>query len=296
VTAILVALLGAVVYGSADFLGGLAAARRRALVVTAGSQAAGLLLLVPIVVVTTGRLSAAAVGWGVAAGLLGATGVAFYYKGLAVGPMGVVAPVAAVVGALVPVAGGLITGERLGAVAGAGVVLAVVAVVVASLGEHSAATRGGRRSFGPLLGTVAGLGFGGFFVAADAAPIDSGFWPLAVGRVASVAVVTALVLATAHAARRAIQARGQAPTAATPLARPAIALIIAAGLLDQTANVAFLIATRSGDLAIVGVLISLYPVVVVALAAIVLRERLGRRFALAGTAALAGAVLIGVGA
>lgn len=265
------ALPSAIFYGVGDFAGGLAARRAPVLAVTLVTQVAGLALLVPAVLLLPGTLSAAAAGWGVLGGLAGATGVLLYFRGLAVGPMGVVAPLSAVVGAGLPLAVGLLQGERPGALAAVAIAVALVAVVCATAGSRSDAAA----TTGVLLGLAAGLGFGLFFVAMDAAPADSGLWPLTAGRLASVAVLVAVCL----------------------VRRPGgvgdgLRLAVGAGVADTVANVLFLVATRIGDLGVSAVLVSLYPVVVVLLARTVLRERLTPvQLAGAGLALTASALL-----
>ncbi|SHK32427.1 EamA-like transporter family protein [Pseudonocardia thermophila] len=264
------ALPSALSYGIADFAGGLAARRTPVLVVTTLAQAAGFVALVPTVLLLPGELSLAAVGWGLAASVAGVTGLMLYLRGLAVGPMGIVAPLSAVVGAGLPLLVGVIGGERPGPVAWFAMALALAAIVMATMGtDRTAGARGG-----VLLGLAAGIGFGLFFVALDASPADSGMWPQLAGRCAATLVLGAIVLAS----------RGMrgAPV------RPALGLIVASGVLDTFANALFLVATRLGDLGLTSVVVSLYPVVVVVLARLVLGERL-TRLQLTGTGLALGA-------
>lgn len=250
------ALPSAIFYGVGDFTGGLAARRAPVLTVTFVSQVAGLVLLLPATALLSGAPSAAAIGFGVLGGLAGATGVLLYFRGLAVGPMGVVAPLSAVVGAGLPLAVGLMRGERPGALAGVAIAIALTAICCATVGSRGDAAA----ASGIGLGLAAGAGFGVFFVAMDAAPADSGLWPLTAGRIASVALLGVVVLVVA--ARGPVGIRG------------GTRLAVVSGIADTVANVLFLVATRLGDLGISAVLVSLYPVVVVLLARFVLRERL----------------------
>lgn len=305
--AISLALAGAVVYGIADFLGGVAAGRWRALVVAAVSQAVGGVVLVPVALAVSGSPTTADLLFGGLAGISGALGVTLYYRGLALGPMGVVAPVASVVGALVPLTVGLATGERSAPLAAVGIGLAVVAIVLASWSPGEAVDESARWHTrvlrpGPALAFGAGLGFGGFFVFADATAEASGLWPLVSARVLGVGLLVLVLVALTRARRAATIGVGAGAGPGGGRDRPAgdggrrtrgtVALVVGAGLFDQAANVLFLLATREGALTVVGVLISLYPVVVVALAAVVLGERLGPRFAMAAAAALVGSALI----
>jgi drug/metabolite transporter (DMT)-like permease len=293
------ALPSAVTYGIADFAGGLAARRASVLVVTVVAQAAGLVSLLLAIGFFAGRPSPAAFGFGVLAGLVGVSGLLLYLKALAVGPMGVVAPLSAVVSAGLPLAVGLLGGERLGPVAVLAVGVALVAILLATTG-----TRNDRAaSTGVLLGLAAGVGFGTFFVAVDAAPADSGLWPLLAGRLASVVLLTGLVLR--HHLPLPTRARTVSPAAvpgesgvstrraAGPGTRgPVVVLMVVSGVFDTLANVLFLVATRMGDLGISAVVVSLYPVVVVLLARVVLGERLTRTQLLSAGLALTASALL----
>ncbi|TQM38897.1 EamA family transporter [Pseudonocardia cypriaca] len=292
------ALPSAVTYGIADFAGGLAARRASVLVVTVVAQAAGLVSLLLAIGFFAGRPSPAAFGFGVLAGLVGVSGLLLYLKALAVGPMGVVAPLSAVVSAGLPLAVGLLGGERLGPVAVLAVGVALVAILLATTG-----TRNDRAaSTGVLLGLAAGVGFGTFFVAVDAAPADSGLWPLLAGRLASVVLLTGLVLR--HHLPLPTRARTVSPAAvpgesgvptrrvAGPGARGPVVLMVVSGVFDTLANVLFLVATRMGDLGISAVVVSLYPVVVVLLARVVLGERLTRTQLLSACLALTASALL----
>jgi drug/metabolite transporter (DMT)-like permease len=290
------ALPSAVTYGIADFSGGLAARRAPVLVVTVVAQAAGLLALLLVIGFAAGRPSAAAFGFGVLAGITGAGGLLLYLRALAVGPMGVVAPLSAVIGAGLPLAVGLVGGERLGPVGVVAVVVALLSILLATTGTRNdrAATTG------VLLGLAAGAGFGMFFVAVHAAPADSGLWPLLAGRLASVTLLTGLVLR--HHLPLPTRSRAASLTPATggcgvpaPDPRPGrrtLLLMVASGVFDTLANVLFLVAARVGDLGVSAVVVSLYPVVVVLLARVVLGERLTRTQLLSAALALTASALL----
>lgn len=267
--AALLALSSALVYGAADFCGGLAARRISALTVVAASQMAGLALLLAVVGVFAGELTAAAFVAGAVAGVAGGIGVVLFYRGLAVGPMSVVAPVTAVVGAAVPVVVGLGLGERPGPFALSGIALALVAVALVAREEAPPGAprptrrppRGARRpGSGLLLALGAGAGFGAFFVLLDRVPPDSGLWPLVGARSGSLALVGLALL---------VRGRALVPPRAVG------GQILAAGIGDSLANVLYLLAAQRGLLSLVAVLTSLYPASTVLLARVVLGERLG---------------------
>ncbi len=229
-------------------------------------------MLLPIL---GGRPTAADLGWGAAAGLAGAAGLVLFYRALATGVMSVVAPVTALTAAAVPVVGGLALGERLPPWATAGIVLALVAVVLVAA-EGGLPTLRAARSAGLLPALAAGVGFGVFFVLLDRTRPESTLWPLVAARSVSVGMVVLVALAV----RASLRVSGRTPV-----------LIVVAGVLDMAANALFLLATQQGQLAITGVLASLYPVSTVLLAQLVLRERLVRA-QLAGLATAAVAVVL----
>jgi uncharacterized membrane protein len=294
-----VALPAALSYGLADFAGGLAARRAPVLVVTLVAQAAGLLPLLPAALLLPGRPSVAAIGLGALAAIAGTTGLLLYLRALAVGPMGVVAPLSSVVGAGLPLAVGVLTGERLGTLTVLAIVVALVAILMATAGTR----RDAAASTGLALGLVAGVGFGLFFVGLGATPDDSGLWPLLAGRVVSVMVVGALVLRHRLPLRPGVRplVRHREPVgAARSVAAPAPAPVparwmIISGVFDSVANVLFLLSARLGDLAVSAVVVSLYPVVVVLLARLVLRERLTATQLVSVALALGASVLLAVG-
>lgn len=281
--AVILGLLVAATYGAADFFGGLSAKRASVPAVVVLSQLTGLPLLAVLVVVAGGEASARNLGYGALAGVFGAVGLVCLYRGLASGRMSVVAPITAVGAALVPVAFGLARGERPDAPALAGVGLALVAVGLISRTDDDlldGIETPQQRAPAPflLLSVVAGVAFGLVFVLLSLASDDAGFWPLAAGRAVSIPLLAAGTVLTGRSF--AVGAPGAAHT------------IVGAGVLDMTANALFLLASRQGLLALVGVLSSLYPAATVLLARVVLRERLLRLQVAGLVLAGAGVVLI----
>ena len=274
--AVVLALGSAVVYGASDFLGGLASRRATVFGVVALSQLAGLVALLALLPWLGGPVTRADLGWGAAAGLVGATGLLIFFRALSRGVMSVIAPVTAVTAAAVPVLAGLLGGNRIGPVAGAGILLALLAVVLVSAEGGLAQLRTARPAMlgAPLL---AGSAFGFFFVLLDHTSNDSGLTPLVAARLASFVLVVVVALV----GRRSLR-----------VGRSALPFVLASGLGDMTANALFLLATQQhSQLAIIGVLASLYPVSTVVLAQVLLRERLVRA-QFAGLAAAIGAVVL----
>ena len=277
--AALLGLLVAVTYGVGDFFGGLASKRNAPAVVVALSQACGLVLMVILVAVDGSALVWRDALIGAAAGSVGLVGVILLYRGLANGTMSVVAPVTAVSAAVVPLAWGLVTGDRPSSVALAGVVAALVAVALVSTAdavEDRSATRSDI-----VLALVAGTAFGMVFVLLAETDEGSGMWPVLGARVASVTLVSIGVLTILRQPLR--PAPGSAHT------------IAGAGVLDAGANALYLLASREGLLSLVSVLSSLYPAATIVLARFVLHERMNRIQLLGVALALTGVVLIAAG-
>jgi drug/metabolite transporter (DMT)-like permease len=275
--AVLLALASAVVYGAADFLGGLSSRRASVFGVVAVSQLVGLLALLVLLPWLGGPVGPSDLAWGAAAGVAGATGLVLFFRTLARGVMSVIAPVTAVTAAAVPVLVGLLGGDAIGPWAAAGIGLALAAVVLVSAEGGLSALRAARpASLAPAL--AAGTAFGFFFVLLDRTSQDSGLTPLGTARLASVALVVVIALAGKQSLK---------------VGRVALPLVALSGIGDMTANALFLLATQQdGQLAITGVLASLYPVSTVILAQVLLRERLaGAQVAGLGTA-VAAVVLI----
>jgi drug/metabolite transporter (DMT)-like permease len=275
--AVVLALGSAVVYGASDFLGGLASRRASVFGVVALSQLTGLVAVFALLPWLGGPVTLADLAWAGAAGVLGSTGLVVFFMALSRGVMSVIAPVTALTAAAVPVLAGLLGGNRIGPVAGAGILLALVAVVLVSAEGGLAQWRTARPASltAPL---VAGAAFGSFFVLLDRTSEGSGITPLVAARLASVVLVVAVALARKRSMR---------------VSRPALPLVLASGIGDMTANALFLLATQqAGQLAITGVLASLYPVSTVVLAQSLLRERLGRAQVAGLAAAIAAVVLI----
>lgn len=255
----MLALVAAAGFGMGDFVGGLASRRVSPLRVLLVSTPLALVGLTAIAVATGGPIHRGAVGWGAACGL--ALGVAswWFYAALRSGPISVVSPLSAVVTAGVPVTAGLIRGERPGLVASVGIVLALVAVVLVSREATDEDVKPHR--FTPKVAWLtigAGVGFGLNFVFIEKAPVESVLWPLMFARLAATVVVI-IIAASARELRL---------PSGTPMK-----LSLTAGMMDVGANVAMLLALRNSSLSLGGMLISMFPVVTVLLAIVVLRER-----------------------
>ena len=254
---VLLALLAAASFGASDVTGAVAARRVSALTVTLAIQSVGLVALVPVVLLVDGTPSPAAWLYGGLAGAAGTTGLVVYLRAMAAGPIGVVSPVAALVGAAVPVGWGVvIAGDQVGLQGTVGIVLGLVAVgAVAYVPGGSTHGATSATLVGALL---SGGAFGLFFVALDATPAGSGLWPLLGARLVAVTIMLGAVISR----RRALLPHGVG------------GLIVISGVADVAGNALFLLATRVGLLSLVGLLASLYPVVALLVARWWLQERL----------------------
>jgi drug/metabolite transporter (DMT)-like permease len=290
----ILALAAAALYGTADFLGGVASRRASVFTVLALTVPAGAVVMVLVALLAEapglGRLlgvggsgtPASAGGWGAAAwaagsGVCGAFGLVAFYAGFATAPISVVAPVAALVSAVLPVGVAIAQGERPGAGVIAGGLVCLIAIVLVSAqpapqgtpqeGEKGKRSQGGGRmvASGRLLalgyGVAAGAGFGLFFIFLKNAGQSGVLWPVAISRSAGTVVAFGIALAT----RTRLWPRRGAGVAG-------IALV--SGAIDAAANVCYVLATRAGLFGLAVVITSLYPGVTVLLARLLLGERM----------------------
>ena len=267
---VLLGLTAAVLYGSGDFLGGMATRRAHVLTVLTLVESAGVIVALAAAVISSDSASLAGLAWGLSAGLVGGFGLIVFYTGLAAGPMSVVAPVSGLVSTVLPVAVALAEGERPGVGVYAGALLCLVAIVLASsAGDTAGDTRSGsgpaprpaRLGRAIAYGTASGVSFGLFFLLIRNAGQSGEVWPVAAGRIGELAIVLA-----AAAVLRPGLLRG---------AGGGIPLVAAgAGVMDVVANICYVAATRTGAFGLAVVLASLYPGVTVLLARVVLGERL----------------------
>jgi drug/metabolite transporter (DMT)-like permease len=293
-------LLAGFTYGAADFIGGLASRKSTVFSVVVVSQAVGLVLLLAIMpLLGSTQVVPGDILWGSLAGVAGALGISLLYRGLAIGRMSLVSPITAVIAAVVPFVTGLAMHEHPSSFAIAGVLIALVAVVLVSSTEmpgepasnaapglvglppHSAAAANSwLRQPGLIEAVLSGIGIGFFYVFLAHTRAQAGMWPLAASRFCSAAILIVVALA---ARRSILPSRG----GWSPIA--------IAGLLDMFANACYLLATRHGLLAIVAVLASLYPASTVMLARLVLHEKLSRTQLTGVGCALVAIALIAVG-
>ena len=257
--AALLALLSSLMWGTSDFVGGLISKRVPSVVVVVAAQTVGLVAVGAVALVTGAwRSPTGYLPWAVLASVSGASGLVIFYRALATGTMGVVAPISAMAG-LVPVTAGLLDGERFTAATAFGAVLIAVGVILASAPELRA-----EAGWRPLaMASAAALLFGISLLA-----IARGSEYSAIMTMTAMRVVSVTLLGTAVAL---LVARG---TLSSGVPRNLWPLVVLVGVFDVMANVAFGASANSGPLVISAVLGSLYPVVTAVLAAVILHERL----------------------
>lgn len=275
------ALLSSMLYGIADFLGGMGSRRGPAVTVTAWFQVVGLLFLVGYAGFAPGVTRQVDLLWGGASGIAGGLGVLLLYRALASGVVSTAAPLISMIALTVPVAAGLARGERPGLLPLLGVVAGAIAVVlIAAHGETPAegdavagegaadgagrgiapATKPGKSTFATLAPAVAsGICIGFFLVFLGQVQPGAGGWPLVSGRAMATLTLFAMLFAS------------RAPLVAPAATRPFIA---GAAVTDVSANVLYLLAVQRAPMSLIATLVSLAPATTVVLAQLVLRERL----------------------
>jgi drug/metabolite transporter (DMT)-like permease len=293
ITTVLLSLLAALLYGISDFAGAVGARRLRVLpgtTITYVSAFAALLIALPIV---GGAWSGESVLWGAIAGVAAIAGFLAFYAALAAGPISLAAPLIAVLGSLVPVIIALAAGERLSIPAWIAIFLAIFGAALISVAKPGAPTGIPRKTI--VLSVIAGILLGLSIVALDRAPQDSGV-TAAVVEIAVGVVLLAVILGAARvsgAARRALSMLDEEQEEARlPSAGRARLASAGGGILLGIANALLLAALQSGSLAVVSVLIGLYPVGTILLARIVYQERLSLVQGSGVVVALAASVLL----
>jgi drug/metabolite transporter (DMT)-like permease len=280
VTALALALTSSLCWGVSDFVGGLQSRRVPLLVVMLVSQWVGLLGLVVLLAVRgTGPPEIARLLPAALAGTAGLAALAAFYRGLAIGTMSIVAPIAAT-GVAVPVIVGVAGGDRPGGLQLAGLVAATVGVVLASREGDASSASAERKRISIGLALVAALGFGSFFVGLRISARADVPWALFAARATGCAC---LLLLAAHKRARVTGLGVSLP------------LLVLAGLLDLSANATYALATRHGLLSVVAVASSLYPLATVALARLVLKERVRRIQEVGIATAVLGVLLLAAG-
>lgn len=272
---VLLAVLSAFVWGTADYLGGKASRRAESSVVTLFGQGAGLLAVLLVIPIVGDRVPPPADwGYGFLAGAFGAVALMCLYRAFATGAMTAVAPIAGVTCAIVPAVWGLAAGDRPSGLALAGVGVAVASIALVSGAGVRSVNPGEQRTpvSAHVLALVAGLGFGSLSVALSHTSGEGGLWPVVAMRCVSLPL-TGLVAWQAVRSSTSRSAVGAGARLPWRLGGAVLALALVGGTLDTSANTLFLFSAKNGLLAVVGVIAAMYPAATVTLALLRDRER-----------------------
>ena len=273
---VVLGLASAIAWGAGDFGGGWASRRAPVLGVSLVVQVVGMLVYVALAIVAREPIpTVATIAISVAAGVVVTIGIVGLYHGLAVGRMGVVAPVTGLIAAVMPVVAGILRDGLPAAVVLVGIVLALVAVVLVSRVPGTSGSRSGIE-----LAIVAGVGIGAFNILAGELPDGQVFGPLIIIKIAAATVIVAVLLVGRRSWR---------------MPRRLVGIAIAVGLFDMVGNACYVLATQAGRLDVAATLSSLYPVTTILLAVAFLGERVTRSHAVGIAAAVAAIVLISAG-
>ena len=279
---VVVGIIAALTYGSADFLGGIASKRMSSMRVTAIGAISGLVVLVAAAPLFGGRWSFDAMLYGGISGITGALAITLLYACLAIGPMSILSPLTALVSAFVPLLAEVIRGERLSVFGYFAIGLALIAVVLVGFVKEKGAVRASPLSL--LMAVGSGSMIGAFLILIDLTPHDSGLIPLIANRSVNAVIMFAVIGILALVFARRARAGGAGTLAPNGILaktgilkigwRAGFWLAVAGGAIDATANALLLLGLRIGDLTIISVLTALYPAGTIILAAVVLRERI----------------------
>ncbi len=264
--AVVIGVIGALIFGTADFIGGMASKRISAVRVTALGGASGFIVLLIALPFVGGVWSWQAVVFGAISGVSGSIAIMLLYACLAIGPMSILSPLTAVVSALVPVLAGTIRGERLGGFGYLALGIGVVAVVLVGFVPEKGAVRPSLKALAMAVTSGALIGF--FLIIIDLTPRDSGLVPLLVNRGTN-AIIMFSVVGVLYLLSR----RGASKQVDTGW-RAGLLLALTCGAVDAIANAFLLFGLRLGELTIQSVLTAMYPAGTIILAAVVLRERI----------------------
>ena len=278
VLVVVLALGAAAVYGASDFFGAFAARRIHLVTATLFNYAVATIAILLALLVVGGTWSSGAVWTGVVSGIFAVFGLLAFYGVLAIGPMSLLSPLIALVQSVVPVAVAAATGQGLSVIGWIAIGIGIVAILLLTpppkRGEEHISFRGG------LLAVASGLLFGASLISLDFAPRNSGvipaLWEIVVGT-AILALAWVVIRSLGSRATRQLSFLQPSPEAVSELSgRTAWIAAAASGVMAALADTFIIVALHRGNLAVVSVLISLYPVVTVILAATVLRERMTR--------------------
>ena len=294
-------LSGALVFGSGDFLGGLASKRMGAFLATGIAGLIGLFLLIGFTFIIPGEISDGAIVWGLLSGLCGAVAILLLYAALAIGPMSILSPLGALISAIFPVMWALlINGESLVWFGYVALVIGAIAIVLVAFTPEKEAVKPKAR--GIIFAVISGILIGLFLIVLDQAPSDAGIYPLVFNRFVNITIMFSVVFGMAlirWAHRKGYFGKDGSPRADLVVGdagatdyRNGIMLALGCGILDATGNALLLLGIQTGNLSVMSVLTAMYPAGTIILAALVLREKITKLQLVGMVLALTAAALL----
>lgn len=300
---VILGLSGALVFGSGDFLGGMASKRMGAFLATGIAGIVGLFVLIGLTFVIPGQVSSGTIWWGLLSGVAGALAILLLYAALAIGPMSILSPLGALISAIFPVIWAIvISHETLAWFGYLALGLGAIAIVLVAFTPEKNAVK--PRLRGIIFASVSGLLIGVFLIIMDQVPADSGLYPLVFNRFVNIGIMFSAVAIMAllrWAHRRGLlgrdgQARADLAVGDTGRVdfKNGILFALGCGVLDSVGNALLLLGIQSGNLSVMSVLTAMYPAGTIILAAIVLREKITKLQLVGMVLALAAAGLLAV--
>ncbi len=294
-------LSGALVFGSGDFLGGLASKRMGAFLATGVAGLVGLFLLAGFTLFLPGTVTSETVIYGLLSGVCGALAILLLYASLAIGPMSILSPLGALVSAIFPVMWAIfISHETLAWFGYLALGIGAVAIVLVAFTPEKNAVK--PRARGIIFAVLAGILIGLFLIILDQAPSSAGLYPLVFNRIVNVTIMFGSIGVMAlvrWAHRRGMFGKDGIPRADLVVGdegareyKRGILLAIGCGLLDATGNALLLIGIQLGNLSVMSVLTAMYPAGTIILAAVVLREKITKLQLIGMVLALAAAGML----
>lgn len=276
-------LTGALVFGSGDFLGGMASKRMGAFLATGVAGVVGLIVIYGLTFVFPGTVSPATIFWGLLSGACGAIAILLLYAALAIGPMSILSPLGALISAIFPVLWALlITNETLAWFGYVALGIGAVAIVLVAFTPEKDAVK--PRLRGIIFASVSGIFIGLFLIVMDQVPSDAGLYPLVFNRFVSITIMFSVVTGMAllrWAHRRGLFGRDGKPRADLVVGdagaldyKTGLLFAIGCGVLDSLGNALLLTGIQLGNLSVMSVLTAMYPAGTIILAAFVLREKI----------------------
>jgi drug/metabolite transporter (DMT)-like permease len=280
---VILGLSGALVFGSGDFLGGMASKRMGAFLATGIAGIVGLFVLFGLIMFIPGEISSGTIWWGLLSGVAGALAILLLYAALAIGPMSILSPLGALISAIFPVIWALVVSqENLAWFGYVALGIGALAIVLIAFTPEKNAVKPNLR--GIIFASVSGLLIGVFLVIMDQVPADSGLYPLVFNRFVNIGIMFSAVgimalIRWAHRTGllgRDGKARADLVVGETGRIdfKNGILFALGCGVLDSVGNALLLLGIQSGNLSVMSVLTAMYPAGTIILAAIVLREKI----------------------